>query len=122
MPRPKRKTEKVEVFMTYEQKQRLQFLAGVNKKTMSEYLLDAFLSAGNGSDDSAGEQDSLLQNHLQAVKAFQIEQQRTMYVILQFSMYIASFSKSQDLVMKFYESVYQDALAAFGGEDNGHGQ
>lgn len=119
MPRPKRKTEKVEVFMTSDQKQRLLFLAGVNKKTMSEYLLDVFLSAGNG---PVGEQDFLLQNHLQAVRAFQVEQQRTMYVILQFSMYIASFSKSQDLVMKFYESVYQDALAAFGGEGSGRGQ
>lgn len=119
MPRPKRKTEKVEVFMTYEQKQLLQLLAGVNKKTMSEYLLNVFLSAENG---PVGEQDSLLQNHLQAVREFQIEQQRTMYVILQFSMYIASFSKSQDLVMKFYESVYQDALAVFEGEESSRGQ
>lgn len=117
MPRPKRKTEKVEVFMTFEQKQHLQLLAGVNKKTMSEYLLDAFLSAGKDSDEPASEQDSLLQNHLQTVAAFQKEQQRTMYIILQFSMYIASFSKSQDLVMRFYESVYRDAAAAFGGEE-----
>ena len=117
MPRAKRKTEKVEVFMTFDQKKNLQFLAGMSNKTMSEYLLDIFLAAGNGADGPVGEQDSLLQNHLQAVRAFQLEQQRTMYIILQFSMYIASFSKPQDLVMKFYESVYQDALTAFGKEE-----
>ena len=117
MPRPKVKTEKVEVFMTFEQKKNLQFLADMSKKTMSEYLLGAFMARGNCSDDPVRQQDSLLQNHLQAVAAFQKEQQKTMYIILQFCMYIASFSKSQDMVMKFYESAYQDAIAEFGREE-----
>ncbi len=106
MPKTAIKTEKIEVYLSPNQKKLIAQKASFNKKTMSEYLLNCGLYFPQDSSE-------ILKNEI----SFQ-QQQRSIHILIQFVMYIASFSKSKDEVLRFYESAYSEAIKEFGKEDN----
>lgn len=62
-------------------------------------------------------QEIVLTKHFKEEKSFQKQQQITMYMIMQFSLYLASFSKDRKEIMEFYEDIYMGAIKKFGNED-----
>lgn len=106
MPKPLRKTIRYEIKMTPEEHNRIsRFTFMHNKRSMAEYILSVALSPVNH------QKTDVITTCLE-------EQRRTMHILLQFVMYIASFSKTQENVMKFYESARKSAIAEFGKEES----
>jgi|GEM_PF-6006004 len=56
----------------------------------------------------------LLKKHFKDVKSFQQHQQITMYIIMQFSMFLAIYSQSRGEIMDFYEDAYKSAVKKIG--------
>lgn len=118
MLKEKKKSEKIEVCMTENQKRQLRKLAELANKSMSEFILEAALNIKiRTPDDSFHDLAVLLTKHFKAEKSFQKQQQITMYMIMQFSLYLASFTKDREEIMEFYEDIYRGAIEKFGDED-----
>ena len=104
MPKPLRKVIRYEFKMTEDEHKRITKLTLLNKKkNMAEYILEAALNY---------KKENEVDLH------FQKQQLRSMHLLIQFVMYIASFSKSKEEVLRFYESAYSEAIKEFGKEDN----
>lgn len=112
-----KKTEHFHLKMTVDEKTKIaQLAAGRKKKSLTEYIVECAMHPPGPAAKKEPDRElaDLLKDHIQKTEALQREQQQNLYIILQFCLYIASLSRSQEQVMKFYESVYQDALATFG--------
>lgn len=121
MPRSQQKDVSIEVYMSTAQKKQLKELATLNQKSMSEFILDVVFNTSfnrpSPDDDAFRELTLVLQKCFKDIRSFQHQQQIMMYVMIQFSMFLASFSRSRDEIMDFYEEAYQGAIGKFGKEE-----
>ena len=114
MPKPLTKETKIDVYMTEEQKKKIRYLTYFhNKDSMSEYMLDCALN----SSDSPTTISSQLEKQWKGTDVFQRKQQRTLFLMMQFLMYISGFSRSKEDVMKFFDNANLEADIEFGKED-----
>lgn len=119
MPRKSIKDAHIIVYMTNSRKMELEKIAQLNNKTLSEFALEMLNTAVDSGKQDAPLNDLtvLLKKHFKDVKSFERQQQITMYIMMQFSMYIASSAHDKDGIMDFYEDAYKGAIEKFGKED-----
>lgn len=116
MAKVKIKDDQILIKLTSYQKRQIKSLAELSGQCMSEFILEAALNT-RPPDDSFHDLTILLAKHFKEEKLFQQQQQITMYMIMQFSLYLASFSKNRKEIMEFYEDIYKGAIEKFGEED-----
>ena len=115
MAKVKIKDDQLLIKLTSYQKKQIKSLAELSHQCMSEFILDTALKP-RSIDDSFRELTIVLSKHFREEKAFQRQQQITMYMLMQLSLYLASFSKDREEIMEFYDEIYQGAIEKFGKE------
>lgn len=121
MPKPLKKDTHIKVYCDNKTKiqiEKLQALSG--KQSISEFVLEVVLNntAQNKHDyDSLNALTLLIKEQYKRIEAFQKQQEITMYMIMQMSLYLASFNKGRDEIMDFYDDAYKGAIEKFGKED-----
>lgn len=117
MPKALQKDTHIKVYLKMDEKKQIEKLTAISgKKSMSEFILEAALNT-RPPDDSFNDLLALLKKHFKEERSFQHQQQIIMYMVMQFSMYLASFSKEREEIMEFYENVYEGAIEKFGKEE-----
>lgn len=118
MPKVLDKSAKIDVYMTEAQKKEIRKIAHLNEKSMSEFIVETVLSTSTSKAKNNNHNDILivLEKHFSEVNNFQNQQQITMYIIMQFIMWLTSEGKNRDDIMAFYETQYQKAIEKFGNE------
>lgn len=116
MPKVLDKSAKIDVYMTEAQKKEVRKIADLHKKSMSEFILETVLSTSTSKAKNDNHNDILilLEKHFSEVNDFQNQQQITMYIMMQFIMWLTSEGKNREDIMAFYESQYQKAVDKFG--------
>ena len=59
----------------------------------------------------------VLRKKFNDIESFQHQQKITMYIIMQFAMFLASATQSRDTIMEFYDDAYKGAIEKFGKEE-----
>jgi len=117
MPKQRKKDAYIRVYLSQEEKKQIEKLTSLSgEESMSKFILEAALNI-RPQDDSFHDLAILLTKHFKEEKSFQQQQQITMYMIMQFCLYLASFSKDRKEIMEFYEDIYEGAIEKFGKEE-----
>ena len=115
MAKVKIKDDQILIKLTSYQKRQIKNLAELSGQCMTEFILEAALNT-RPPDDYFRDLTIVLE-HFKEENSFQKQQQITMYMIMQFSLYLASFSKDRKEIMEFYDDIYKGAIEKFGKED-----
>jgi len=106
MAKPKIKTDKIEVYLTQEQKIRIEALTRLSgNSSMSEYVLSSVFSPSFGNEKA---------DFYRNINRFMEEQQKMMYIIARVALFIGGEQTSPDEVMKFFKQCQNDAEAKYG--------
>lgn len=107
----------INIRVTEEQRREIQQLAALSgKESVTDFILSTVFDTSFAKPKNDGIDDmlALLKKHFSDVRDFQEQQQVTMYIILQFVMWIRSRDKSREDVMDFYNEQYEIASKRFG--------
>ena len=100
--------------LTSKQKEEIRKGAERNNQTMSAYVLDRTLNPRVVTSESP-EMLEMLKKNFAAAREKQVQQQVTMYIILQFVMRLNLGKYSHDEIMEFYHEHLKKANERFGG-------
>lgn len=107
----------INIRVTEEQRREIQRLAALSgKESVTDFILSTVFdtSFAKPKNDDMHDMLVLLEKHFSDVRDFQEQQQVTMYIILQFVMWIRNRDKSREDVMNFYNEQYEIAIKRFG--------
>lgn len=116
MPKPLRKTKIVKAYLNEQQGRQFEDLYTLSgKSSVSEFIVDTVLSTSSSKAKADIGNDILivLEKHFSDVRSFQAQQQITMYIIMQFVMWLTSEGKSREEIMEFYDAQYKKAAERF---------
>ena len=115
MKKIKIKDEQLLIKLTAKQKEEIRKGAERNNQTMSAYVLDRTLNPMAVSENP--EMLEMLKKNFAAAREKQVQQQVTMYIILQFVMWLNLGKHSHDEIMEFYHEQLKKANERFGVDD-----
>lgn len=116
MKKRQKKDALLNVRVTQEQLKEVQELAALSgKDSVSEFVLSTIFdtSPRKAKGDNTDEVLMVLEKHFSDVRSFQAQQQITMYIIMQFVMWLTSEGKSREEIMEFYDAQYKKAAERF---------
>ena len=109
----------INIRVTEEQRREIQQLAALSgKESVTDFILSTVFDTSFAKPKNDGIDDMLvvLKKHFSDVHSFQEQQQITMYIIIQFVMWIKSDNLSKDEIMNFYNAQYDKAIKKFGNK------
>lgn len=121
MPKELIKSLRIEVFLTAKEKEEIRKMAKIHNKTMSQFLLESALSISQNKpqNDSMDDMLALMEKHFSDVRNFQLQQQVTMFIMMQFIMWLTNKNESREDILEFYDEQYEAALKQFKKESDG---
>lgn len=122
MPKPLKKDTFIKVYLNSDEKKQVETLVAISgKKSMSEFILAEILNNSlrrpSSNDDAFRDLTIVLRKKFNDIESFQHQQKITMYIIMQFIMFLASSTQSRDTIMEFYDDAYKGAIEKFGKEE-----
>ena len=111
MKKIKIKDEQLLIKLTAKQKEEIRKSAALKNQTMSAYVLECTLNPA--SDPGTLELLKTLKSHFTDVRKFQSQQQITMYIIMQFVMWLNVENHSREEIMEFYDEQLKKASERF---------
>ena len=110
----------INIRVTEEQRKEIQQLAALSgKESVTEFILETILNVSPLKPKNDGIDDMLvlLEKHFSDVRKFQIQQQVTMYIMMQFTMWITNQKESREDIIEFYNEQYEVGLKQFRDKD-----